>query len=199
MRGRDAHSRTVFWLKIALPLLALGVLSTLFLFSRDLGPEGLIPFSDVDVEELAREQRLTAPEFTGVTSDGASLTVRAALALPGEGGSASAEMLEAIYERDRGMVVRLLAARGRMDPGKGLLSLEGNVQVTTSAGYTLEAERLEAALDRTSLTAPGEVRAEAPYGDLTAGSMTLMPGDGETKGEVLVFKDGVRLIYSPKE
>ena len=58
----DGHSRLVFWLKIVLPLIALAILSTLFLVSRNIGGDGTVPFSDVDLDALARDPQLTAPE-----------------------------------------------------------------------------------------------------------------------------------------
>lgn len=57
---------------------------------------------------------------------------------------------------------------------------------------------LEAATDHSVLTAPGTVKAVAPYGTLTAGSMRLS-SDDDGATHVLVFNDGVKLIYLPKE
>lgn len=67
----NSYSRIIFWLKIALPLLALAVLSTLFLFSPRVDIDGALPYSEVDVEQLAREQRLTQPEYTSVMATAA--------------------------------------------------------------------------------------------------------------------------------
>jgi len=74
------YSRVVAWLKVIFPLSALALLSTLFLFARSIDPEQSIPFADVDVKELAREPRITAPEFSGMTADGAAITISAATA-----------------------------------------------------------------------------------------------------------------------
>jgi lipopolysaccharide export system protein LptC len=86
----NLHSRVVAWLKIILPLTALGILSTLFLFSRTIDPSDAIPYATVDVEERAREPRVTAPAYAGVTSDGARLSMTAAEARPGAGTGAGA-------------------------------------------------------------------------------------------------------------
>ena len=59
MAAPNTYSTVVSWAKIILPLVALGLLSTLFLFSRTPDPNRAIPFAAVDVEELAREQPAT--------------------------------------------------------------------------------------------------------------------------------------------
>ena len=193
----NPHSRLVFWLKIVLPLAALAILSTIFLFSRATGPEELIPFSEADVEVLARAKRLGQAENSGMTSDGASLTIRAARARPGIGtGVATAEDLSATYARDSGFRADLTAREGRVDDASGELTLTGAVHIVTSTGFLVDTERLIAALNRTRMTAPQDVAAEAPFGKIDAGSMTL-DRTGPEGTEVLVFNKGVRLLYQP--
>ena len=80
------RTRTVRWLRVLLPLLALAMLSTLFLFSRGSDGESQIPYADVDAEAMARDPRLVAPEYAGVTPDGAQLTLRATEAAPARAG-----------------------------------------------------------------------------------------------------------------
>ena len=81
-RVDNRYSRFVQWAKIIFPLVALGLLSTMFLLSRTLDPSNAIPFADIDVEKIAREQQLTSPRFSGTTSDGSSIVVDAESALP---------------------------------------------------------------------------------------------------------------------
>lgn len=195
---RDLHSRVVAWAKILLPLAALGLLSTLFLFSRVIDPEDAIPYANVDVADRIREPRMTAPTYSGVTSDGASLSVQAAEARPGSaGGAATATYLVARMETPDGALTDLTAASGALDTTAGLLSLSGDVRMTTSTGYVVESQAMTARLDRTGLTSPGDVRVTAPMGTITATGMSLeqsaTPGD-----YVLVFNGRVRLIYTPE-
>ena len=54
MAARDnVHSRVVFWLKIILPLLALAILSTLFLFSRRIDTDQALPYAEVSGSTVA--------------------------------------------------------------------------------------------------------------------------------------------------
>lgn len=195
----NAHSRLVASAKIALPLAALALLSTLFLFSGKIDPSDAIPYATVNVEELAREPRLTAPEFSGMTEDGAALSVTAATARPGstEAGASAADMT-ARLETPGGLVTTLAATEGWMDPTAGLIRFSGRVTLATSTGYRMATGQLDAATDRSRLTAPGPVEGSAPFGTLAAGAMQLTPDDtGVT--HVLVFNGGVKLVYDPKE
>jgi hypothetical protein len=74
MSRQDGRTRTVFWLKVLLPLVALGLLSTLFLLARTADPDLALRYADVDVAELSKEEQVAGPAYSGVTRDGASLT-----------------------------------------------------------------------------------------------------------------------------
>ena len=69
----NLHSRLVAILKVTLPLLALVILSTLFLISRKINPEDAIPYADVDIEDRLRDPKMTGASLSGMTPDGLSL------------------------------------------------------------------------------------------------------------------------------
>lgn len=196
----NAYSRFIAAAKIVLPLAALALLSTLFLFSRNTDPNRAIPYAQVDVEKLAREQRISAPHYTGVTGDGTAISLAAEQATPRDGApdEATATGLLARLDFEGGTHADIIAAEGRIDAGENLATLGGGVTIDTSTGYHVETERLRTALDRTSVITETPVSAIAPMGELTAGRMELTDGDGENGGYVLVFKDGVKLIYQPE-
>ena len=199
MAARDnIHSRVVFWLKIVLPLLALVILSTLFLFSRRIDTDAALPYAEVDVEDLARNQRLTAPEYSGVTTDGAAIMIRAGVARPGAGGdAATAEAVSATIETPAGLRITLDAGQGALDDAAGRLILAGGVEIVTSSGYRVTAPRLDGALDRTELHSGGAVRAEAPFGAIDAGGLQIRHEDAGIPAYLMVFSDGVKLRYQP--
>ncbi|MCV2873834.1 hypothetical protein OEZ71_16160 [Defluviimonas sp. WL0050] len=199
MATRDnVYSSVIFWLKIALPLIALVILSTLFLFSRRIDTEASLPYAEVDIDTLARDQRLTAPEYSAVTTDGAALSVSADIARPSQGeGSASAEQLVAAYETRDGLRIDLTAAAGELDRAAGRLLLSGGVVIVTSEGYRMITAGLDGALDRTELVSDGEVEADAPFGRIEAGGMEISHSDAGMPGYDLVFNKGVKLIYEP--
>lgn len=196
-RYDNLHSRLVAWLKIALPLVALALLSTLFLVSRTIDPSDAIPYADVDVEDRIREPRMTAPTYAGVTSDGAALTLTADAARPDAGDGATATALRARLATPDGARTDFVAQNGRLNTATRLLTLEDGVEITTSSGYSITTEALTATLDRTEVTSAGAIAAVGPLGQINAGTLRITE-DGAAPGSyVLVFKDRVKLIYRP--
>jgi lipopolysaccharide export system protein LptC len=194
----NVYSQVVFWLKITLPLVALVILSTLFLFSRKVGVDGQLPYTKADVEAIIRDQRLTAPDYTSVTTDGAALRVVAKTAWPkNETGGSTADDVVAAYDTPGGLRIDLTSARGVLNQGTGRMLLSGGVVIVTSSGYRMVTAGLDGALDRTELLSDGRVDAEAPYGTIEAGSMEISHSGDENAGYLLVFKNGVKLIYDP--
>ena len=198
MARADAHTRVVGWLKVALPLIALALLSTLFLLADRIDPEDALPYAEVDVEGLAREPRMTAPTYAGTTDDGAALTLTADEARPSaEGAAAEAQGLQLDLLTPDGASTTLRAATAVMDDTTRKIVLSGGVTVVTSTGYRLETAELAAKLDRSGLESRAPVTATGPAGDISAARVTLRQ-DNQTPGAyLLVFNGGVRLVYRP--
>jgi len=200
MPSRDnAYTRFITLAKIGLPLAALALLSTLFLISRNIDPTESIPYATVDVEELVREPRVTAPNYSGVTTDGTAIAVQAETARPDPDNPdrASADVVTARLDFADGSSADIASAEGTVDTDEGLAYLEGGVVIDTSTGYRITTEALTTALERTSVVAESTVEATGPLGRLTAGRMQI-DEDEEAPGQyVLVFKGGVKLVYEP--
>ncbi|MDR0810326.1 MAG: hypothetical protein LBE86_14570 [Gemmobacter sp.] len=192
----DGHSRLVGWLKVALPLAALALLSTLFLVSRSINPGDAIPFSEVDIADRLREPRMTEPAFAGVTEDGATITLTADEMRPGQGRGAAAQTLRARIETPDGGDAALSAGSVTVDEGGRVLVLGEGVLVSTSTGYEFRTEAMSLALDRTGARSAGGIEGFGPPGRLTAGGAEITRA-GEAGDYVLVFNNGVRLIYQP--
>lgn len=192
----NRYSRFVQLAKVAFPLFALGLLSTLFLFSRSFDPTLGIPFADFDVEEVAREQRLASPKFSGVTSDGSEVTMSASAAIPDPTNSRRfmAEDVIAKIDTVAGLVYDVTANAGDYDGANDMLILNGDVVVITSSGYRLETEQLRTNVEHTSLEIPVSLKGFGPDGNIEANSLVLQTDSGS---QVLVFKGDVKLIYDP--
>ena len=193
-----AHSRLVGALRVLLPLAALALLSTLFLLARPRDPDAALPYAQVDIAEMLREQRLTAPTYSGVTHEGDEVIFTAATAHPGgadgSGARAMAPVLRLIGAAGE---TRAAAAEGHIDPAAQMLVLQGAVTVDTADGLRLDTAILRASLDRSRLESPGPVVAEGPQGRIEAGGFTLTRGAASGQ-EVVVFNGGVKLLYRPK-
>ena len=196
-RFDNTHSRIVAWVKVILPLAALGILSSLFLISRRIDPEAAIPYADVDVAERVREPRMTAPTYSGETADGASIVVTAAEARPDQGAGAQAARLAVDLATPDGARTGFEAETAHLSPGGETLNLAGGVRITSSSGYVMTTDSLTARLDRTRFGTAGAVQGEGPLGQLAAGQMTLTQDPSTEASYVLVFTGGVKLIYQP--
>ena len=194
-----SYSRVVAWLKILLPLSALALLSTLFLFSKSIDPEQSIPFASVDVKELAREPRITAPEFSGMTADGAAITIApsTAKADPTNIENATINRLTAVIQTPDGASVTAQADEGSIADAK-VARLLGDVFIETSSGYRISTEELISDLDKTLIESAGVVAASGPVGDIDAGKMVVHL-QNETGTSMLVFKNGIKVLYKPSQ
>jgi lipopolysaccharide export system protein LptC len=194
----DRHTRLVGWLKIALPLLALAVLATLFLLSDRIDPEAALPGAEVDVIDRAQEPRMTAPNYAGTTSDGASLTLTADEARPAAPDApAEAQVLVVELTTPDGGQTELRAQTAEIDQAGQRMILSGGVTISTGTGYRMETPEVLARMDRSGLESRGAVTATGPAGDLQAGGMVLVQDSLTPGAYVLVFNQGVRLVYQP--
>lgn len=199
MRYDDTYSRVIAWLKIILPLGALAMLSTVFLAARTIDPAQNLPYADVDPGALMGDQRIGRPSYAGVTRDGAAVQFQAAVVRPemGDPRIAGGTELDAQIELPDGTDITLYATDGVIDGSSQTAELGGGVVVTTSTGYRVETDRLAALLDITRLESAGQITGNGPPGVIEAGKMVIAPGS--LPGQyVLVFNQGVKLIYDPQ-
>lgn len=194
----DGHSTLVSWLKVALPLAALALLSTLFLLSRSVERDGAIPFAKQEVQERLRDQQVTGPFFSGTTTQGDQLSFSAVTLRtpPGQTGSSLAESVLARVTTVSGVQMTLQADMARFDIARDLAELEGDVTIITSTGYRVMSDKLVSLMASLDVTSPGPVRADGPIGKLNAGMMTLRKPNEESNIQLL-FTNGVKLVYSP--
>ena len=190
------HSRLVSVLKVLLPLLALVLLSTLFLFSRKINPEDAIPYATVDVADRLRDPKMTDAGFAGMTSDGASLIVDAAQAKPtGEG--ANLKLVEGTLQTPDGNKTDLASVALAVDSAKKMIELSDGAELRTTNGYVVQADGFGVATDVTRIESRGPISAIGPGGQLTADHM-LLSQQIKAGPYLLVFNGKVRLLYQPE-
>ncbi|MCA0920342.1 LPS export ABC transporter periplasmic protein LptC [Pseudooceanicola nanhaiensis] len=195
----DRYSRVIAWLKVILPLAALGLLSTLFLLARTVGPSAELPFADTDLQERIRNQQITNPTFAGATATGDLIAFTAEVARPDPEGRSrlNADVVDAQIDLKAGARITFRADSGSFDDPADRAELAGNVVITSSEGYRIETEELISALRSIEAETPGTVRAEGPPGRFTAGKMVLTTATSGSDAQ-LVFTDGVKLVYDPR-
>ncbi len=197
MATADTYSRMVLWMKVALPLAALAILSTLFFVAETLDPEAAIPYANVDVERILTEQGVSGPMFGGVTEDGVAISLTAEVIRPNaDRKQLSADKMVAALDLPGGAHIDIESAVGTVDSSTQEATLEGGARLESSSGYVVTTERIVTSIADSRVVADTPVKATGPLGDLTAGSMELSrPNSAE--GYLLVFKNGVRLVYQP--
>lgn len=197
-RFDNLHSRLVARAKIFLPLASLAILATLFLFSRSPDTISDIPYARVEIESLAREQRLDEPTFATVTDDGAQLEISAVTVRPDPSNQdvVNTTHIHAELKMPDQSAVSMSANDVVIDGPSNIAELSGGVQLETTTGYLITTNRIAAKLNMSKIESPGEVLAQAPSGKISAGSMEISQ-DTATGDYVLVFKNRVKLIYQP--
>lgn len=193
------YSRFVTILKVALPLLALGLLSTLFLISNKITDSSAsLPFAEVDLTQRAREQQITAPFFSGRTSAGhlVAFSAEAARPDPEDPARSSATKMDARLDLSDGTSITMSADHAEVDNGTHITRLTGGVIVTSSTGYEIRTEELVTHMRELQMVAPTAINGLAPGGTIAAGQLVIV-GDKQSGETTLFFSEGVKLILKP--
>jgi lipopolysaccharide export system protein LptC len=208
---RSLRSRWVRRLKIGLPLIALAMLSALFLWPRDSGFDGGLVYSAADLLALGEGMTVSNPRFTGSTEAGEPFQVRADSATPDgpDPASVALDAVEAELDQTDGREVRLTAEEGELRPKDNMLSLQGKVAIRTSDGYVVQTDRVIADLRSRTVSAPGPVRAEGPRGAIEAGSFRaarIEAADERAEGaerlapgDYFWFENRVKVRFAPAQ
>ena len=191
------HTSLVKGARVILPVLALGLLSTLFLLARNVNPDDAIPFSEVDLSERARDQQLTAPRFAGVSEDGTEYQLLARLARPDadDPRRMTAEIVNLALTDPDGWDTIIQAGLAKIDTTVRTITLIGDVLIVTSTGYQLTASTMEGSLGRLDIRASGGVTGDGPLGRMRADTMVL--DEDDSGAQRMVFTGGVELLYLP--
>lgn len=196
-RADNRYSQFVAAAKIILPLLALGLLSSLFLISGSPDDEQSIPFSEIELQEIVGGQRILRPRYQTVLDDGATARFTAESARPDltdPDRFLATEITGAIIQPD-GVQIDIRGAEAVMDNARGTIRIDGGLRLSRTDGFTLSSDGAEASLDGKRAETTGEVIVLGPGLTLSAGRAVVQT-DPETGVRQVVFTDGVKLVYS---
>lgn len=194
-RPDERYSQFVGFLKITLPLAALALMSTVFLFARAPTTDSVIPYAEI--EEIAREPRLSGAQISGVSEDGSVIKLKAREARP-NGNITTVETMTAAIDTAEGTHIEIRAGAGEINNTDNTARLTGLTRLETSNGYEMETAGLTADLNSGRIVSDGALEIQAPYGSLTAGQLTIETPEGGD-GQRMVFQNGVRLVYIPQQ
>ena len=197
--SHNMHFQLMTGLKYLLPMIALGLLSVMFYMSQSAPEESTIPYSERRLYDRVKGPQVNAPYFTGVTGAGDRLSMSAISVKSDQPGDEELAIDQVVLRIKTGPNRDILASSdsGLIRNEKGLLVMEGNVQIVTNDGYQLSASRITSKMDALWLSAEGPVKGTSAAGVLEAGSMEILrnPDTGDLQ---FIFKDGIKLIYDPK-
>jgi lipopolysaccharide export system protein LptC len=125
----DSYSAFVVWVKTLLPIVALGMLSTIFLFSGKVDVTQSLPYAKLNIAEIVREQRITKPYFSGVSDNGTEITLSAAYASSDTQDSDILNItdLSIILTSENAKTVRITAGLGILEAAKQKAIVSRNV------------------------------------------------------------------------
>jgi lipopolysaccharide export system protein LptC len=193
----NRYSRIVGWLKVILPLAALSLLSTVFLFARNSGTDTTLPYAEI--ADIAQDPRISDPSFAGIADDGSVVGINARTIRPDpdrENMFMIAD-LEMNIDATDGTRIVVTAGDGVFDGAAQVITLDNLARVTTTSGYSMETNGLVADLGSGTVESVGALEVRTPFGELTAGGMRIAAGPDGT-GTQMVFNQGVRLLYRPQ-
>jgi len=195
MFGDEGYSQFIGLLKISLPIAALALMSTVFLFARAPSPESEIPYAEL--EEIARESRLAGARLSGISSDGSVIEVSARYATP-QGSILDVEALTATIESTDGTLTEITAGAGEINNANRTARLNGLTHIATSNGFDMETLGVSADLTSGRIISDGALEVQTPFGSLTAGQLIVETPEASS-GQVMLFQNGVRLIYTQQQ
>ncbi|GGE56449.1 LPS export ABC transporter periplasmic protein LptC [Actibacterium pelagium] len=201
MRSYDnTYSRFIALAKVLLPIAALAILSTIFLISRNVDPTASIPFAQVDVEQLLRDQGVSSPVYASLSGAGTAINFQATRVLPStdETEETRAEDVRLLLSYPDGVVVNAKADQALFTDESQIARLSGAVEITTSEGWTMTTRELLSDLESAWLRSADTVNVTGPFGELVAGKMDIHETNSDPVAHVVDFIDGVKLIYTPQ-
>ena len=190
----DSYSAFVAWVKTLLPIAALGMLSTIFLFSGKVDVTKSLPYAELNVAEIVREQRITKPYFTTIAENGTEVALSAAYA------SADPNIIDIYNVSEPSILLKLKTGRStQITAGFGKMNLttqkaivSHGVNVTAAPGFWIKTNTLDIDFEQATVRSMGLFEGVTPIGALKAGKMFMQLVADDRQ---IVFTNGIQLLY----
>jgi lipopolysaccharide export system protein LptC len=199
--GFDGYTRFVTVTKVVLPLIAIGLLGTVFLFTNDDNLEGGFTFSKADLDTLDSGMRIVKPRMFGSNPNGDVYNFVADALLPDSltPSLVEAQKISGEIQYQTGGTVQLSAGKAEFMLEGNQLRLSGGMLVVMSEGHRVTGDGLLAELDSGKLTSNGAVSATSPLGNIQAGNFRVeLVGEDDEEKQMIWFENGVMLSFKPE-
>ncbi len=195
------YTRMIGILKISLPLMALAVLGTVFLITKDDGFDPGFTFSQAEFDALESGSYLDNPQINGKTENGDVFSLTAERIEPEtrELQRIIAINLVSNFEFASGVSAEIIADTAEILMGGKLLVFPDGARIITSDGYDGTLETLTANLETGQIS--GEmIKADGPLGHISAEIFHISSvGDGSSENRVLRFEKAVKVTLDTTE
>ncbi len=192
---RNPYSRMVAWLKILLPLIALGVLGTVFLFNgKDRSSVGLT-FSRADIDSLEKGSFIKNPQVNGVTRKGEPFRLLADEIRPMDDGTNLVLItnMRTEFRFNSGAWAKVTSPSALMDVAAQTVWFEHGGRMETSDGNVATVDTLHLLMASGELQGTGIV-ADGPLGRVSAENFRIESNGDEKR--VLWFQNNVMMRYN---
>jgi lipopolysaccharide export system protein LptC len=194
------YSRIVRVLKIFLPLIAIVMLSSIFLLSRGNKSTNAIPFATFELEQRIKDQQVSKPIYTGTNEAGDDVRISAQTLKQDEtlDDVAHLDAVNVLITSDAKPDVTLTSDNGTVFRNQGKVHLLGSVFVANTDGYQMTSPEAWIYDRGVKIVAHGPVNGLGPATKLQAGHMEM---NRQTKGGPMQihFTGGVSVVYDPKK
>ncbi len=196
---RSLYSRYVSVAKVILPLIAVALLATVFLFTSERKIDGGFEFSKADLVSLEAGMMVSKPRFSGSTVGGDEYNFIADFLRPDapKPTRVTASQISGEINYLQGTTVQISASEAEVSLADRTIQLTEGVTIVFSDGFRVNSENLYAELNESRLTTNGPVTALSLMGNIRAGNLRVetVRKDGE-ENQMIWFEKGVKLVIN---
>lgn len=202
--SRDTYSKIIRLVKIVLPVVAIFLLVGVFALSNANSFRKGLVIPDRKMAELAIGQKVTNPNYTGVTKAGDAFSITATSALPDSPSPKKLDLVEpvTVINFTDGWDLNAVSKTGLILLDMQKVHLDTDVVITTSNHYTTMTDKLIIDIVTGNAVSPGPIHSNGPLGIINAGNMKLVQDLDDTskeKGAILYYGKRVKVLYYPKQ
>ncbi len=195
-KTRKTHNRSyslfVRWMRLVLPLAALGIVALLFTWSN-LQEETALPVQEQAEARTIGKNELVNPRFESTDEKKQPYTITARRAIQGESNEDLIILEKPVADMilNNGSWVAIEADKGAYRQDVQRLLLQGNVRLFHDRGYQMETARLHVNLDENYAWSEMDIYGQGPAGTLEAKGLKANNKTGH-----LIFMGPARLVLN---
>lgn len=184
------YSRFVSWMKVGLPIIAIGLIGYVFIFPKfELSQKVEIEWADIELDDESLS--MINPKFVGSDAQNQQFTVTADKALQSSIGDKEVALLnlQADITLASGRWISIAAPSGKLNPATNILDLSGEISIFSDSGDQLLAQTARIDLKNKRITSDRPLQGHGPLGQIRADSMAADQVSGNIR-----FTGNVRLL-----